>query len=98
MKCLSVSLLALSLSFYVNAQEPKSRSFTLEQCIQYALENSVRAKNAQLDQRIAKAKVNETIGIGLPQISGNASVTHNEQLPRFFTTYNPGGGFIDVVH
>jgi outer membrane protein len=76
------------------AQQTQGESFTLEQCIKYALDNSVAAKNADLDQRIAKAKVNETIGIGLPQISGSASVVHNQKLQRFFTTYNPDGGFV----
>jgi outer membrane protein len=73
--------------------EQAAESFTLEQCIQYALENSIAAKNADIDQRIAKARVNETIGIGLPQISGTGSLVHNHTLPRFFGIYsdNPAG-------
>jgi outer membrane protein TolC len=71
-------------------------TFTLKQCIQYALQNTPSAKNALLEQRIAKAKVNETVGIGLPQLSGSASLVHNSKLQRFFTTYNPGGGYIDL--
>ena len=59
---------------------PATASFTLEQCIKYALENSIRSKNAALDQDIAKAKVNETIGIGLPQISATSSLVNNPQL------------------
>lgn len=62
-------------------------TFTLQQCIDYALQNAVSVKNATLDQEIAQARVNETIGIGLPQIKGEASVLHNQQLPRFFSTY-----------
>lgn len=73
-----------------------STVFNLEQCIQYALTNAVAAKNATIDQSIAKARVNETIGIGLPQISGSASLVHNQKLQRFFTTYDPNGGFIDL--
>jgi outer membrane protein len=63
------------------------QTFTLQQCIDYALENAVSVKNAALDQEIAQARVNETIGIGLPQIKGEASILHNEKLPRFFSTY-----------
>ncbi len=70
-------------------------TYNLKQCIQYALENSVNVANAKIDEQIATAKVRETVGIGLPQISGNASVTHNQKLPRFFTTYDPNGGFFD---
>lgn len=97
MKKFYVALVALLISISGQAQaqtQPTTGSFTLEQAIEYALQNSIRSKNAMLDQRIAKAKVNETIGIGLPQISGAASVVSNPQLPRFFTTYNGPGGFL----
>jgi outer membrane protein len=79
------------------AQEAKqSTSFTLDQAIQYALDNSIAAKNATLDERIAVARVRETTGMGLPQVSASAAVQHNQKLQRFFTTYNPNGGFIDL--
>jgi outer membrane protein TolC len=67
--------------------------FTLQQCLDYALKESVPVKNAELDERIAKARVNETIGIGLPQINGSVALDHNQQLRRFFATYNPGSPF-----
>lgn len=66
------------------SQAPTSQTFTLEQCIQYALENSANIKNATLDEQIAKARVKETRGIGLPQIDGNVSLQHNIELQRFF--------------
>jgi outer membrane protein TolC len=76
------------------AQEAAPKVFTLQQCIDYALENAVSAQNAKIDEQIAQAKVKETIGIGLPQVDGSASVQHNQQLRRFFGTYiaNPGAG------
>jgi outer membrane protein len=61
-----------------------NQSFTLEQCISYALENNVSLKNAVLDQEIADGRVKETRGIGLPQIDASVSVLHNQKLPRFF--------------
>lgn len=70
----------------VQAQE-NAASFTLEQCVQYALENSYDISNAKIDEQIAAAKVKETVGIGLPQISGSAGITHNPKLSRFFSTY-----------
>ncbi len=78
------------------AQQASGSSFTLDQAIQYALENSVTAKNAALDEQIAKAKVNETRGIGLPQVSASATVLHNQKLGRFFTTYTSQGGFVEI--
>ncbi len=78
-------------SFAVSAQN--NHSYTLEQCLDYALKESVPMKNAELDERIAKARVNETIGIGLPQINGSVALDHNQQLRRFFAIYNPGSPF-----
>ncbi len=94
MKKVYILLIAFSIPFFTQGQDQATGSFTLEQAIQYALQNSIRSKNAILDQRIAKAKVNETIGIGLPQISGSASIVNNPQLPRFFTTYTGPSGFL----
>src|SRR5882672_1361421 len=60
-----------------NAQQGQSaQSFTLEQCIDYAVQNSISAQNSILDQRIASSKVKETVGLGLPQITGSGNVTH----------------------
>lgn len=89
-------LLILAFSASVYAQENPPVVFTLEQCIAYAIKNAVSAKNATLDEEIAQARVKETIGIGLPQVSGSVSVDHSNKLRRFFTTYDPNGGFIDL--
>lgn len=78
------------------AQSDSGKAFTLDQCVEYALENATLIKNAVLDERIATARVRETVGIGLPQVSGNVTVIQNQKLPRFFTTYDPNGGFFDL--
>ncbi len=88
-------ILALFMAYTGFGQSPVKSSFTLEEAIQYALENNVRSKNARLDQQIANAKVKETIGIGLPQISADAGVINNTELPRFFMKYDPDGLFSD---
>ncbi len=44
--------------------------FTLEQAQQYAIENHLNAKNAQLDIDYSKKQVFETTTIGLPQVNG----------------------------
>jgi len=73
------------------AQQPQkgdgtaaSEAFTLEQCIQYALENSYTIKNAAIDNQIANARVKETRGIGLPQVDASIGIQHNQKLRRFF--------------
>ncbi|MEY4930691.1 MAG: hypothetical protein RI909_1415 [Bacteroidota bacterium] len=87
---LSMLMLALLLVGHAHAQQ----TFTLDQCIDYALKNSVSVQNAVLDEQIAASKVKETIGLGLPQISASASLVHNPKLARFFTTYTGAGGFV----
>ncbi|MBI3220994.1 MAG: TolC family protein [Bacteroidetes bacterium] len=92
---LSIFLAALLLARASYAQQeptPAPQAFTLEQCIEYAVTNSVAAQNAILDQQIASAKVRETVGLGLPQVSGNVSLQHNEQLRRFFGRYTTAPG------
>lgn len=79
-----VLLIGLAAAQSVQAQT----TFTLQQCIDYALKNAVDAQNAVIDERIAAARVKETVGLGLPQISGSVSLQHNQQLQRFFGTYN----------
>lgn len=86
----------LLLLFATMAQAQSGEPLSLEQCIAYALQNSVTAQNAVLDEKIAVARVKETVGLGLPQVSANVGIQHNQKLRRFFTTYDPAGGFIDL--
>jgi outer membrane protein TolC len=74
-------------------QEAGVRAFSLEECLSYALENSINVKNALLDEDIADAVVKETRGIGLPQVDGKVSITNNNQLPRFYATKRTAFGF-----
>lgn len=63
-------------------------SFTLQQCLDYAYTNATSLQKSQLDEQIAKAKVNETIGIGLPQINGTAQLLYNFELrPAFLPAF-----------
>ena len=70
-------------------------AFTLENAIEYALENNRLSKNATSDLEIANAKKWETIATGLPQI--NAFIDYNNNLkqpvslvPAEFFGGNPG--------
>lgn len=86
--------LILAASVFAKAQQsaqaaPSSAAkFTLDDAIKYTLENSPTVKNATLDERIADARVKETRGIGLPQVTGSVSLQHNQKLPRFFNRYS----------
>ena len=80
--------LLICLPLWSGAQSAVSTSFTLDQCITYALENTVEVKNARIDAQISEAKVRETTGLGLPQIDGSVSLQHNPKLPRFYQRYD----------
>ncbi|MEI9918300.1 MAG: TolC family protein [Bacteroidota bacterium] len=69
------------------AQPGAVKTFTLEDCLQYALQNHVDIQNAALDQEIAKARIGDTRGSGLPQVTVASGLTYNPKLPRFFGTY-----------
>lgn len=56
-------------------------SFTLEEAIGYAFENNDSIKNSILEQQISKARVGEIRADGLPQISGNASLSKSYIIP-----------------
>ena len=72
------------------AQESEIMSFTLEEAQNYAIENSVKIKNANIDNEIAKNKVWETTAIGLPQVSGNIKYQNTFTVPEMSF-----GGYID---
>ncbi|WP_207421462.1 TolC family protein [Desertivirga brevis] len=80
---LLITLIFLS-SIAIRAQEnPQGRTFNfnLQECLQYAYENQDSLKNARLDIESAKYKVKETIGIGLPQVSGSAQFQDYLKIP-----------------
>jgi outer membrane protein len=91
-----IPLLLLSISLapaQSYAQEPVALS--LKDCIDYALKNSVSAKNARIDVELQKAQNNEVTGRTLPQISGEGKYTQffdvqQQFLPSQFAGLPPG--------
>ncbi len=93
-------LLLLALLVHIStakAQSPAGSSFTLDQCIDYALKNNVTMINAGIDEKIANGRVKETRGIGLPQVDGTVSILHNQKLPRFFGQKNAENPFLGEI-
>jgi outer membrane protein len=74
-------------------------NFSIADCLKYANDHQSTVVNANLDIKSAEYRVKEAIGIGLPQISGQATFTDYLKLP---TTLLPGeflnqpGTFIPV--
>src|SRR5690554_5056374 len=77
-------------------------AITLEESIEYALENKILVKNAQLNIAASKATVGETTAQGLPQITGNVDVNKSLIIPSqpfpaiFFDPEAAEGEFIPV--
>jgi outer membrane protein len=95
MKTTAIRLLGIG--FFLFAKSFSSSVFgqdvlrlTLNESIEYALENNVDAKNAMLDIMAAKASITERTSSGLPQINATYDVTHNLAIPIVFVP-NEGG-------
>src|SRR5690606_11790864 len=69
MKHKSLVIIMLCITSWVFAQEDPS-SFTLQEAIDFALENNRQAKNAVRNIEAAKKQKWETTATGLPQING----------------------------
>ncbi|MDB5273266.1 MAG: outer membrane protein [Chitinophagaceae bacterium] len=84
------TLLLTSFLSVSGASAQTTTPYTLQQCIDYALQNYNDIKNAQLDIQSSEARVGEVRGAGLPKVSAKASVTDNPDLPRsYFDGGNP---------
>ena len=77
-------LAVLMVSVGVQAQELAKRVFTLQEAINYAIENNASVKNERLNEGIAQAQVKETLAQGLPQINGSGNLTYNAKVPTSF--------------
>ena len=76
--------------FSQTAKDTGKYSFSLQQAIDFSMKNQTQVQNAGYDEQIAKAKVKETVGIGLPQIGGSISAQDfiekpTSIFPDFFT-------------
>ncbi|MDQ7948665.1 MAG: TolC family protein [Pedobacter sp.] len=82
--CLGIATPAFS------QQKDTTASFSLQDAINYAQNHQISIKNAKIDEQIAINTVKKTIGIGLPQVSANASFQDYLKVP---TSLIPGEFF-----
>lgn len=84
-------IICLCLGLSVRAQQADTvAALSLKQAIDYAQSHQVSILNARIDEDIARNTVKQTIGIGLPQVSGNANFQDFIKLP---TSLLPGEFF-----
>lgn len=82
--------LGVILPFVLSAQK---NGMSLQQCLDFAVKNAISIQISKLDEQIATAKVKETAGLGLPQVTGSVSVINNTKLRRFFAQYSEDSFF-----
>jgi outer membrane protein TolC len=89
--------------FGMMAQVEMSKPMSLEECVNYALENNRNLQSTRLEEAIAETQVGETRSIGLPQVSVQSGLNYNYQiqrafLPNSFITGDPNSeGFTPVA-
>ncbi len=86
------SIAFLTLSAY--SQTDSGYAFTLAEAQEFAVQNNLTVKNAQLDIEAAKKKVWETTSIGLPQVSGSFDYQY---IPGEIPSFNFAEGFIPIL-
>lgn len=74
-KCLVVAISFFSVPFAMHAQEGKV--WTLNECIEYALENNIQVQQSELNQKIAEQDVVASKYNLLPSLNGFASNIYN---------------------
>lgn len=74
------------------AQAQTPQAFSLKQSIDYALQNQLSLKNAQLATKSAKAQVGAIRAIGLPQINGGAQLIDNVKLQKSLVDFSGFAG------
>lgn len=75
--------------------QPKQYNLSLQEALNYAYQNQVDVKNAQIDVEISRNKVKETVAIGLPQVNGTASLQRFLDIPTQLVPaqfFNPNAG------
>lgn len=78
---IAIGIVSFILPSYSQTKESNSYAFSLQQAIDYAMQNQNNVKNAVLEEQIAKAKVKEITGMGLPQINGSFDLKDFLEIP-----------------
>ena len=80
MKKTLLAMVGIMISLGISSQND-SLEFTLQEAIEYAMNNAYQKISADYDVESAQKKLWETIAIGLPQVNGSAGYNHNLDLP-----------------
>lgn len=80
-KLILIGLALFSLNAFSQIKDSANFSFSLQQAINYALDNQKDVKNAIIDEKLAQKRVNEIMGMGLPQINASFDLREFIEIP-----------------
>ncbi len=83
MKKIAIPFFFLILSISLSAQ---TKQWTLQECVNYALENNISVKQRELDYETAELGKKDAFGNFLPTLNGTASNSWNTGLTQNVTT------------
>lgn len=94
------SITIILLLFAVTFSSAQMRKWTLQECVEYAVENNLTVEQFELDLENAKIDKSDAIGNLLPSLNGNASASSNTgfsinpstNLPTNSTQFNVNMG------
>lgn len=74
-------LLPMSVSAQFTLPDSTSKSYTLDECVEIALQNQPAIKSAMLNEEINKRQIKANLAGWSPQINASATLLHNIELP-----------------
>lgn len=81
----NLSILAFLLLF-CSVLQAQQKQWTLEECVNYALENNLSVKQAELDTELSDIEKRDALGNFIPNINGQATNAWNTGLTQNVTT------------
>ncbi|MCW3086304.1 MAG: outer rane efflux protein [Bacteroidetes bacterium] len=81
-----------ALQTFAQAKDSAAYSFSLQQSIDFAMQNQSSVKNAVIDEQLSHQKVNELLGAGLPQINSSFDFKDFLEIPTSFIPAEIFGG------
>lgn len=80
-------------AFAQGEEEVQSDAFSLDEALEYAMENNLNIRNTTLEESIAKTEIGDIRATGLPQINVNVDMNYNYELRKTFVDPSnfPGG-------
>jgi outer membrane protein len=79
-------LLILFFIFFTLNLSAQVKKWTLQECVEYALENNISVKNSELDLEMTDIEKKDAIGRYLPAVNASASNSWNTGLTQDVTT------------